>query len=249
MRCSWPSGKMATTNSLGSPRTSIFDHSFEVCFGFSRGCGRCEFSGPNSDCPVRAERQHICEYCYGSHNNKGSHQPAAGMASVARWVNAIELEVDSSTGNTLDGDNVKVIRLIEGTHRIYGARSLSNAPTNFRYLMAQDTINTIVHAANSSLEALVFSVIDGRGNIFSSIQARLIAILEPLRESGALYESYNDVGKRLDMGYTVKCDKALNPASQLADGLVKAKVGVRVSSIGDKITVDIIKSNLTTSVV
>ena len=184
-----------------------------------------------------------------SHNNKGSHQPAAGVASVARWVNAIELEVDSSTGNLLDADNVNVIRLIEGTFRIYGARSLSNDPTNFRYLMAQDTVNTIVHAATSSLENLVFSVIDGRGNIFASVQSRLIAILEPLRVSGALYEAYNAKGKRLDMGYTIKCDKALNPASQLATGEVKAKVGVRVSSIGDKITVDIIKSNLTTSVV
>jgi len=47
----------------------------------------------------------------------------------------------------------------------------------------------------------------------------------------------------------VKCDSSLNPTTQLADGLIKAKVGMRVSSVGDKIEVDIVKSNLTASVV
>ena len=81
------------------------------------------------------------------------------------------------------------------------------------------------------------------------IRDRLIAILEPRRISGALYEAFDSVGKQLDLGYTVKCDKGLNPATQLAEGLVKAKIGVRVSSVGDQINVDIVKSNLTTSVV
>jgi len=35
----------------------------------------------------------------------------------------------------------------------------------------------------------------------------------------------------------------------LASGLIRAKVGVRVSSVGDRIEVEIIKSNLTSSVV
>jgi hypothetical protein len=35
----------------------------------------------------------------------------------------------------------------------------------------------------------------------------------------------------------------------LANGLVKARVGVRVSSIGDRIEIDIVKSNLTSTVV
>jgi hypothetical protein len=39
----------------------------------------------------------------------------------------------------------------------------------------------------------------------------------------------------------------LNPLSQLEEGTVKARLGVRVASIGDKIEVDLIKSNLTTA--
>jgi len=107
----------------------------------------------------------------------------------------------------------------------------------------------VVVEANRSLEDLLFSVIDGRNNIFASVEAKLIAILEPLRVSGALYEAFDENGKRIDYGYTVKCDASLNPTTQLADGLIKAKVGMRVSSVGDKIEVDIVKSNLTASVV
>lgn len=184
-----------------------------------------------------------------AHNATGAHQPAAGLVSTSQWVLSLETEADSATGALMDGDNVNVLRLIEGGIRVYGARSLSADTANFRYITSQDTINGIVYDANQTLEDLVFSVIDGRGNIFAAVQARLVAILEPRRISGALYEAFDVTGKRVDMGYTVKCDGGLNPASQLADGLVKAKVGVRVSSVGDKIEVDIVKSNLTTSVV
>ena len=184
-----------------------------------------------------------------AHNGKGSHQPGAGTISVARWVASLESEANSAVGNALDYDNVNALRVINGSIRVYGARSLSNDASNFRYITAQDTINGVVYEANRSLEELIFSVIDGRGNIFASVKARLIAILEPRRISGALYEAFDAVGKQIDLGYTVKCDKGLNPATQLADGLIKAKIGVRVSSVGDQINVDIVKSNLTTSVV
>ena len=110
-------------------------------------------------------------------------------------------------------------------------------------------INHIVVESQRSLEDLVFGVIDGRDTIFSAITSRLIAILAPLREQGALFQAFDANGKKVDNGYTVRCDSALNPVTQLAGGTVKAKVGVRTSSVGDKIEVDIIKSNLTASVV
>ena len=184
-----------------------------------------------------------------AHNTTGSHQPAAGLVSNSRWVTSLESEADSATGALLDGDNVNAIRVIDGGIRVYGARSLSADTANFRYITSQDTINGIVFDANKTLEDLIFSVIDGRGNIYAAVQARLVSILEPRRISGALYEAFDVLGRRVDMGYTVQCNSKLNPASQIADGLIKAKVGVRVSSVGDKIEVDIVKSNLTTSVV
>ena len=184
-----------------------------------------------------------------AHNQVGPQQPGAGIISNARFINGVEIDISKTDGDALDDSNVAAIRTINNTIRVYGARSLSNDVANFRYLTGQEIVNHVVVEANRSLEDLMFSVIDGRNNVFASVQAKLIAILEPLRTSGALYEAFDANGKRIDYGYTVKCDTSLNPVTQLAEGLIKAKVGVRVSSVGDKIEVDIVKSNLTASVV
>jgi phage tail sheath protein FI len=181
-------------------------------------------------------------------NNSGAHIPAAGVASAASFVNGVVTDIDRTNGDSLDDQSVNAIRVIANTVRIYGARSLSQDTTNFRYITSQDVVNGIVTDAYAALEPLVFSPIDGRGAVFAGIEARLISVLESYRIGGALFEAFNSNGQRLDYGYTVKCDATLNPASQLAEGRIKAKVGVRVSSVGDKIDVEIVKSSLTASV-
>ena len=184
-----------------------------------------------------------------AHNQGGSHIPAAGLISAGRFIVGTASDINKTVGDQLDLANVNAIRIIQNSIRIYGARSLSLDEENFRYITTQDIVNTVVVEAQRSLEDLVFSVIDGRDTIFSAVTSRLIAILAPLREQGALFQAFDANGKKIDNGYTVRCDAALNPVSQLAGGTVKAKVGIRTSSVGDKIEVDIIKSNLTASVV
>ena len=184
-----------------------------------------------------------------AHTQVGAHKPGAGLISVAQFVNGVAVDIDKTNGDALDVASVNAIRVINNTIRIYGARSVSPDTTNFRYITAQDVVNKVVVDANRSLEDLIFSVIDGRNTVFAAVESKLFAILEPLRANGALFEAFDANGKRIDFGYSVKCDASINPTSQLADGLVKAKVGLRVSSVGDKIEVDIVKSNLTKSVV
>lgn len=184
-----------------------------------------------------------------AHNQGGAHVPAAGLISNSRFVSGTATDINKTVGDDLDADNVNAIRIIQNSVRVYGARSLSIDTENFRYITTQEIINHIVVESQRSLEDLVFGVIDGRDTIFSAITSRLIAILAPLREQGALFQAFDANGKKVDNGYTVRCDSALNPVTQLAGGTVKAKVGVRTSSVGDKIEVDIIKSNLTASVI
>lgn len=184
-----------------------------------------------------------------AHNQSGPHVAAAGLLSASRFVSGTALEIDKTTGDTLDDASVNAIRVIQNTVRIYGARSLSADTDNFRYITTQDVVNHVVVEAQRTLEDLVFSTIDGRDTIFAAIASRLIAILAPLRDIGALFQAFDANGKKVDSGFTVRCDAALNPVSQLAGGTVKAKVGLRTSSVGDKIEVEITKSNLTASVV
>jgi hypothetical protein len=184
-----------------------------------------------------------------AHNSAGGHVPYAGLMSRALWVNGVVTDLDKTAGDLLDDEGVNAIRVVQNTVRIYGARSLSSDTTNFRYINAQDVVNAIVTESYKALEPVVFQTINGRNSVFASVEAKLIAVLEAQRVAGALYEAFDVNGRRVDLGYTVKCDASLNPVTQLATGLVRAKVGVRVSSIGDKIEVEIVKSNLTTSVV
>lgn len=184
-----------------------------------------------------------------AHNQVGPHQPGAGIISDARFINGVATSIDKTAGDALDADCVNAIRIINNRVRIYGARSCSADTANFRYLNAQEVVNYVVVQANRSLEDVLFSLIDGRGGMFASIEAHLVAVMEPLRTLGALYEAFDVNGRRIDFGYTVKCNESLNPLSQLVNGTVTARVGLRVSSVGDSIQVEIIKSNLTASVV
>lgn len=184
-----------------------------------------------------------------AHNQTGAHMPAAGLLSSSRFVLGVKSDINKTVGDDLDESYVNAIRVIQNTVRIYGARSTSADTDNFKYITQQDVVNTVVSEAYRSLEDLVFSPIDGRNTIFSNIEARLIAILASMRDTGALYPAFDANGRLLDPGFTVKCDATINPASQLNDGIVKARVGLRVSSIGDQIQIDIVKSNLTSTVV
>jgi phage tail sheath protein FI len=183
-----------------------------------------------------------------AHNQTGPHQPAAGLISSANFVNGVEVDVNKTTGDELDENFVNAIRIIANQVRIYGARSLSSDTENFRFITSQDTINSVVVEASASMEDLLFSVIDARGSLFASITGRLTAICERMRAIGALYEGFNANGVQVDNGYTVKCDESINTTASLAAGTVSAQVGVRVSGIGDKINVTIVKSNLTSTV-
>ena len=184
-----------------------------------------------------------------AHNNVGPHQPGAGATSVARFVNGVEFAIGSTVGDALDAESVNAIRVINNTIRIYGARSCSGDLPNFRYITAQDVLNHVVVESYRGLEDILFRPIDARNALFVAIKQRLQSILEGLRTIGAIYPAFDNTGRQIDYGYTVICDSSINPIANLVDGTVTARVGLRVTGIGDSIQVDIIKSSLTASVV
>jgi phage tail sheath protein FI len=184
-----------------------------------------------------------------AHNNVGPHQPGAGVTSTARFVNGIEFAIGSTLGDSLDAESINAIRIINNTIRIYGARSCSGDLPNFRYITSQDVLNHVVVESYRSLEDVLFRPIDARNALFVSIKQRLQSIMEELRTIGAIYPAFDNNGRQIDYGYTVICDSSINPLANLVNGTVTARVGLRVTGIGDSIQVDIIKSSLTASVV
>lgn len=181
------------------------------------------------------------------HNKLGAWHAYAGLKSEARFVSGVQTTISSTQADALDLVYINPIRIISGSVRIYGARSASTDTVNFRYINSREVLNHIIDKAQVGLESLVFSVIDGRRSLFGEVAAVLINVLDPISKAGGLFELYNADGKLLDPGYIIQVNDAINPISQLATGVVKAKVGARVSSIGDTIEVEITKSNLTSS--
>ena len=184
-----------------------------------------------------------------AHNTVGPHQPGAGAISSARFVSGVEFAIGSTLSNSLDSESINAVRIINNAVRIYGARSCSGDLPNFRYTTGQDVLNHVVVESYRSLEDVLFRPIDSRNEMFIAIKQRLQSVMEGLRSIGAIYEAFDANGRRIDYGYTVVCDSSINPLSQLIDGTVTARVGLRVTGIGDSIQVDIIKSSLTASVV
>ena len=180
-------------------------------------------------------------------NSRGVFYPYAGEAGSARYVVGLETSVSKEDTDTVDAGHVNAIRIIQGSLRVYGARSLSDDADNFRFITAQEVLNYIVYLAERDLESLVFQPIDGRKTIFARVASTLTAILDPIAKSGGLFAIYDVNGNEVDPGYSVIVSDALNPVTQLAEGKIVAKVGARVSGIGDKIEVEVTKSSLTTS--
>ncbi len=182
-----------------------------------------------------------------THNSVGAWKAYAGVASEANFVSGITLPVSRADADLMDASYVNPLRVINGRVRIYGARSHSTVVAQWRFITARDTINYISVEANERLEDLVFSTIDGRSTLFANIINGIQSVVEPVRINGGFYEGFAADGRRIDYGYTIKCDASINPVAQLEQGTIKARLGVRVSSVGDKIEVDLIKSNLTTA--
>jgi len=183
------------------------------------------------------------------HNSFGAFYPYAGEQSSAKYVVGIESAISKDDINTLYDGYVNGLRVVNGSVRIYGARTISTDEANYKFLNARETLNLIVDEAERSLESFLFKPIDGRGTIFAEVSSRLKGIMERLRSSGGLYELFDANGNSIDPGYSVIVSDALNPLSQIAEGIVKAKVGARVSAIGETIELEITKSTLTATLV
>ena len=179
----------------------------------------------------------------------GPWRAGAGVISQARTISGISVDVTPTVANLLDDARINALRVIGGSVRVYGARSVSSDEVNWKYITLQDTINYIVYGVEDRMEEYLFSTIDGRGSLFGRVRASIKGLLEPIRVSGGLYEAYDSEGALIDPGYSVTVDDTLNPNDQLAAGLVKAQVGVRVSGVADQIQVVITKSNLTAAVI
>lgn len=181
-----------------------------------------------------------------AHEEVGPWKAGAGQTSKARWVLAADLAYTNVLADSLDRGKVNVIQTIGGAVRVYGWRSLSNDPSNWRFLSAADVINRVVIQATEQLEQFVFETIDPKGQLLSRIAGVLEGIVKPLADAGGLFPWLND-GTEVDPGYRVTVDESINPVGSLADNRVFAQLGLRPAPTAALVYLTVTKAAVTAS--
>lgn len=172
----------------------------------------------------------------------GPYRAPAGEIAASRHVAGTEGSIlTQAQVNDLADARVNPIRLMAGTVRLYGWRSLSVDEVNYKLLTGRDTLNVLAQRAETALEQFVHRPVDGRGLLFGEIEAELVAILDPMRADGGLYELTDEDGVRIDPGYTVDSGPSVNTPETLANNEVRANVAIRISPAAELITITVTK--------
>lgn len=172
----------------------------------------------------------------------------AGGNGVAQYVAGVELEVTRAEADTLNDARVNPFRVIAGGPRLYGWRTLSLDTVNYLSVNGRDLLNVVAALAEEQLEQFVFRTVDARGHLFAELEGALVGILEPIRADGGLYERLDDDGTVLDPGYAVDTGPSVNTVATLAAGELRANLSIRVSPVGELITLTITKVALDAAV-
>lgn len=178
----------------------------------------------------------------------GPSQAPAGEFGRARHVIGLESELDRATSDSLNDDNVNVIRRIAGTVRLMGWRSLSTDEANYRFLSARDLLCYIGALGKTALDRYVFRTIDGRGHLFTEIANDLLAIVDPIATAGGLFAKSDAAGRPVDPGYRIDTGPGVNTVPSMQRGEVRANLAVRPSPTGELIILSITSVPLTQAI-
>lgn len=164
----------------------------------------------------------------------------AGEVGRTPYLTGVDQVFTRADHELLDAARVNPIRLIGGSPRLYGWRSLSSDESGFGYLSVADLLNRLVTEAEDLLEPFVFRPIDPYGRLFAELSATLIGMLDPIRVASGIYPRIVD-GDELDPGYVVDVGPAVNTAESLARNELRATISVRFAPSAALISLQIVK--------
>lgn len=176
-----------------------------------------------------------------AHERVGQWRAGGGLISASSTLVGVDQTFTRAEGDTLDVGRVNALRVIANTVRVYGWRSLSQDDTNYALLTSRDLLNTLVDEGEKRLEPYVFETIDGRGHVLANVEGALIALCEPIRKQGGLYERVTETGNVLDAGYVVDTGPSVNTLDTLSRNELRARLSVRISPSAGLITLNIVK--------
>ena len=170
--------------------------------------------------------------------------PAAGQQGELVYAIGINSPILESDREKLNDAGVNVIRMMYGVARIYGWRSLANPVTETQWLNFGNVrlLMEIASLADNIGEAFMFNQIDGQGSTINRFGAALTAMLMPYWEEGALY------GDTAGDAFIVDIGPQVNTPTTIADGQLRAVLGLKMSPFAEMVTIEIVKIPITEEV-
>jgi hypothetical protein len=169
-------------------------------------------------------------------------QPGAGpVYGWTRSVIGLTQAYSDQQRDTLTTSGVNTARADLGLIESYGSRTLvdSSLHPQWRELAQWRLIMAITAEAGAIAEQFLFSVIDGRRQMISMFGSALTGMLIPYFDAGALY------GDTPGEAFSVDVGPAVNTEQTIADGELRAVIGIRCSHMAEFVYVEIVKVETT----
>lgn len=168
-------------------------------------------------------------------------QPAAGNMGIARYATGVTQSWSDSDREDLNEAGVNVSRSLYGQVKTYGYRTLVDAETDPVWLNLANAREymKIAAEANAIAERYVFQQIDGRGLKIAQFEGDLRGMLMAEYRANALYGNTPDEAFNVDVGSTV------NTPTSIANGELRAVIGVKLSPYAELVIVEIAKVAIT----
>lgn len=171
--------------------------------------------------------------------------PAAGERGISLYATGIsQASWTDAEREDLNDNGVNVLRLMSGQVRVYGWRSLANPDTESNWINFGNVRLVMAIAAQADLigEQFMFDEIDGQGRTIGKFNAALSGMLLTYWQAGSLY------GQTAEQAYLVDTGAQVNTPTTIADGQLRAVLGLRASPFAEMVTIEIVKTPITEEV-
>lgn len=169
---------------------------------------------------------------------------AAGANGESRYAVDVSQTFTDAERETLNNTGVNVSRVVHGSVRLYGFRSLVDADATPEWLsLANHRLRMQITAQASEIgEQFMFSQIDGRGVKIAEFGGSLTGMLQRHYLSGALY------GEQPSEAFAVNVGPTVNTPATIADGQLRAVLSLRMSPFAEMTVIEIVKVGITENV-
>ena len=174
---------------------------------------------------------------------EGFQFPPAGVKFQLIDAVGVQIPINSAQQNLLNPDGCNAIRTLPGYPQtavfIWGGRTRVNAADAqqrlYQFVNTRVIMNVVYGSLRNAFDSQIFNVIDGFGVVFNQIISIGNSVLNQLYVKGALF------GARPSDAFQVICDRRINTAENLENGLVNCKVFVTPVPTLERIQIDLIR--------